>query len=149
MPTSHPLHEIFHRTSYRVRLRRGGVAVIRVGESLPPALLNTLPESDTPWGFITACNPRGQTRPRESNRRAMHMLRNALREQAPNARLCAACGALGSWREPSLFVVDASHSVLDQLMQRFDQLAIVRGRGASPAELHWSRWVQHVMDDPT
>ncbi|GAB3040669.1 hypothetical protein GCM10027285_27290 [Oleiagrimonas citrea] len=130
-----------------MRLGEGGVAVIRVDNPLPQALLNMLPEPDTAWGFVTACNPHGRTRPRESNRRAMRQLRDALRKEAPDATLRAACGALGSWREPSLFVIGADFALLDSLMQRFNQLAIVRGRGAACAELHWAQWVQHTVDE--
>lgn len=145
MPTPHPLQEVFHRTSYRVRLPRGGTAVIRIGQPLPDALLPLLPDTDATWGFITACNPHGQTRPRQINRRAMHDLLDALREHAPGATLRAARGVLGHWREPSLFVTGIEFPVLDMLMQQFNQLAIVFGHGPGPARLHWSPGLEHTQ----
>lgn len=144
MPSPHPLQEVFLRTSYRVRLARGGSAVIRVDAPLPEALRPLLPSADAPWGFITACNPRGQTRPPAINRRAMRALRDALRQQAPGAILRAGCGVLGGWRESSLFAAGVPFHVLEQLMQRFDQLAIVRGKGSGEARLHWSPWLEHT-----
>lgn len=144
MPSQHPLQEVFLRTSYRVRLPRGGSAVIRVDEALPEALWPLLPGTDAPWGFITACNPRGRTRPPSINRRAMRALRDALRQQAPDAILRAGCGVLGGWRESSMFAAGVPFDVLEQLMMRFDQLAIVRGRGRGPARLHWSPWLEHT-----
>lgn len=148
MPSPHPLQEVFLRTTYRVRLPRGGYAAIRVGEPLPDALLQLLPDAGASWGFITACNPYGQTRPRQSNRRAMRALRDAFRECAPAAVLRAGHGTLGTWREPSLFASGVSFEMLDVLMQRFEQLAIVHGNGAGPARLHWSPWLEHGGPEP-
>jgi hypothetical protein len=145
MPSPHPLQEVFLRSSYRVRLREGGSRAIRVGQPLPGALLSLLPDADATWGFITACNPLGQPRPRSSNRIAMRALRAALRERAPAASLCAGHGVLGKWREPSLFVIGAEFTVLEELMLRFNQLAIVHGRGAGPARLHWSPGLEHTQ----
>jgi hypothetical protein len=144
MPSPHPLKEVFQRTSYRVRLPRGGSAVIRVDEPLPEELWPLLPAGDASWGFITACNPLGQTRPHAINRRAMRALRDVLHERMPDAILCAGFGALGGWREPSLFVAGVEFDRLERLMQRFDQLAILRGKGHGRALLHWAPWLEHA-----
>jgi hypothetical protein len=144
MPMHHPLKEVFTRTAYRVRLASGGCATIRVGESLPTALLALLPGTDSPWGFITACNPHGQTRPHTFNRRAMRALYRTLRTHVPETCLHGGCGVLGKWREPSLFVTGADFGMLDELMLHFNQLCFVRGRGSEPAALRWSPGLQHV-----
>ncbi len=148
MPSSHPLGDVFLRTTYYVRPPAGGRAAVRIGEPLPRPLRMLLPDDNAVWGFITACNPRGLTRSPTHNRRAMRALRDAFREHAPQACLRAGYGALGTWREQSLFVTGVSLALLDTLMQQFDQLAIVHGRGDQPARLKWSPHLAHAVPAP-
>lgn len=139
------LVEAYERTDYRVRLARGGYAAIRVGKPLPQALQAVLPEADAPWGFITAWNPDSRSRPRKANRAAQRQLLDALRKQASAASIRAGMGVAADvdadgrrWREPSLFVADVPFDLLDTLMLRFGQVAIIRGAGTSPAQLRWA-----------
>jgi len=138
MPRAHPLEDLFLRAAYRVRLAHGGFATIRIGDPLPATLAGLLPWPGAGWGFITAWNPRGEARDRSANRMAQRELREALRSAYPEARLHAGLGTLGDWREPSLFVAGIGASALDALMLRFDQLAVVSGRGPEAATLRWS-----------
>ncbi|HET7359528.1 MAG TPA: DUF3293 domain-containing protein [Rhodanobacteraceae bacterium] len=129
------------RSDYRVRLAQGGCASIRVGQPLPAALRATLPDAGAPWGFITAWNPWSTPRPPAVNRTAQRQLLAALRAQVPASCVRAAVGVDADgkrWREPSLFAAGVAFAVLDALMLRFGQHAIVRGTGAGPAELHWA-----------
>ena len=127
------LRRAWLETGYRVRLPRGGSAVIRIGEPLPRALHDFLRDESEPWGFITAWNPRAQIAPRSFNRARQRELRNALR--ASNARCRAGIGVGREWREPSLFVAGLDFEMLDALARRFGQAAIVRGTGFGIAEL--------------
>jgi hypothetical protein len=136
------LSDIYLRSEYRVRLARGGYASIRIHRALPTALASYLPEADAPWGFITAWNPRSTPQPRATNRAAQRRLLAALRAQVPDARVCAGVGVADGvdtagrrWREPSLFAAGVPFAVLDALMLRFGQHAIVRGAGTGSAEL--------------
>lgn len=138
MATPHPLEDIFLHADYRVRLPRGGHATIRVGDPLPAALARLLPASDAGWGFVTAWNPRGETRERRANRMAQRELRDTLRDHHPEARLHAGLGTLGDWREPSLFVAGIGITALDELMLHFGQLAVVYGHGTERAALRWA-----------
>lgn len=128
----------FRETEYRVRLSRGGHAVIRIGKALPRELQDLLESEQTPWGFITAWNPFARKAPRERNRLRQRELLGAMCEHEVILRAGVGVGrhAARDWREPSLFVVGLEFDVLDALAQRFDQAAIVRGRGFGVAELH-------------
>jgi hypothetical protein len=128
----------FRDTEYRVRLPRGGWAVIRIGAPLPRVLHGLLRDEAGPWGFITAWNPLAQRIPRARNRERQRALRAALLDRG--ARLCAGVGAgaddgENAWRESSLFVTGLDFAALDELGRRFGQAAIVRGTGGGPAEL--------------
>ncbi len=133
----------YGRTEYRVRLARGGCATIRVDEPLPEMLQAVLPAADAPWGFVTAWNPYSEKLSREANRSAQRELLKALHGRAPTPRIFAGMGVGADadgrrWREPSLFVAGASFDLLDALMLRFRQHAIVRGSGNSLAQLRWA-----------
>jgi hypothetical protein len=145
MPSAE-LMDIYLRADYRVRLARGGHVSIRVGEPLPEALRAMLPDADAPWGFITAWNPFSTPQPAAANRTAQRQLLAALCAQVPPSYIHAAVGvgadidANGQrWREPSLFAAGVPFTVLDALMLRFGQHAIIRATGPTPAELHWSQ----------
>ena len=134
MTTNESLRRAWRETGYRVRLPRGGFAVIRIGAPLPDALHDFLRSESESWGFITAWNPRARFEPRASNRPRQRELRDALR--ASNARCHAGIGVGTEWREPSLFVAGLDFDTLDALARRFGQAAIVRGTGFGIAELH-------------
>ncbi|GAP67241.1 hypothetical protein MBSD_n2558 [Mizugakiibacter sediminis] len=134
MPASEALRRAWLATQYRVRLPRGGYAAIRIGAPLPAALRPLLVAEDEPWGFITAWNPRAQARGRAANRAAQRALLQALRERGARLRAGTGVGADG-WREPSLFALGIDFDALDALAARFEQAAIVRGRGGGRAEL--------------
>ena len=136
MPIPPDTLQQFRDTEYRVRLPRGGCAVIRVGEPLPRGLHACVKDERTPWGFITAWNPFAQQISRERNRERQRELLTALRElgAAPRAGVGAGTGQ-PEWREPSLFVTGLDFDALDALGRRFEQAAIVRGIGYGSAEL--------------
>ncbi|HXS73748.1 MAG TPA: DUF3293 domain-containing protein [Rhodanobacteraceae bacterium] len=126
----------FLDTEYRVRLARGGCAVIRIGEPLPRALHACMQDERTPWGFITAWNPWAKRLSRALNRVRQRELLIALRERGAVMRPGVGIGTGENlWREPSLFVVGPDFATLDALGQRFEQAAIVRGLGYGNAEL--------------
>ncbi len=127
------LRRAWLETEYRVRLPRGGCALIRIGAPLPESLRDFLDDGNEPWGFITAWNPHARIAPRSFNRARQRELRDALREL--NAQYHAGIGAGKDWREPSLFVTGVDFEMLDALARRFQQAAIVRGVGRGMAEL--------------
>lgn len=133
------LTALYEHAQYRVRLASGGHATIRIGQVLPAPLVDVLPQTDAPWAFVTAWNPRSRPQPVLANRIRQRRLLAALRQQPSPPRLMAGVGvgAHPPWREPSLFVVGLPFAALDRLMHPFRQHAIVRGCGAHPTRLHW------------
>ncbi len=132
---------LYERTQYRVRLARGGHAVIRVHQP-PPASLQL--EPGIPWAFITAWNPLSRPLPAEANRTRQRRLLARLRQLEPVPRIIAGVGVGPAdtggrhWREPSLFVAGIDLETADALMREFEQHAIVCGTGNKPATLHWN-----------
>lgn len=137
MPGATDLATVFRDTDYRVRLAGGGHASIRIGRPLPPAL-RPLVAADTHWAFVTAWNPRARYRPRAANRTAQRALLEALRAAPGTERILAGIGIGRDWREPGLFAIGTPLAVLDALLRRFDQVAMVVGVGHDNAGLHWN-----------
>ena len=137
MPIPPGALQAFLDTGYRVRLPRGGWAVIRIYAPLPGALHACVKDPGMSWGFITAWNPFAQKASRASNRSAQRELLSALRGlgAVPCAGLGVGGGGKGDWREPGLFVTGLDFATLDALGRCFDQAAIVRGVGYGIAEL--------------
>ena len=68
---------IYRCSAYRVRLRSGGAATLRVDEPLPVALRSLAGDRD--WGFFTAWNPGSTRLPPAVNRQAQRRLLAELR----------------------------------------------------------------------
>jgi hypothetical protein len=112
-------------------------ARIRIDQPLPESLQILVGTSS--WGFITAWNPRSQTRPLEDNLAAQRELLTALRAW-PEAAIYPAIGiGPNGWSEPSLFVIGLETALLDALCHCHDQNAYVHGHGAAAASLRLLR----------
>lgn len=134
MPLPESIRRSWLETEYRVRLSRGGYAIIRCGEMLPPQVMALLQSPDEPWGFLTAWNPAGVSLPRSTNHIRQRRLRDELK--ADRHRFYPGIGiGVVIWREPSLFIPGISYAHLDAMARRFGQLGALRGTGAGPAEL--------------
>lgn len=129
------LATLFGNTEYRVRLERGGWAVIHVGQPLPDSLLPRV-GTDT-WGFITAWNPQARQQSRPLNRHAQRQLLGVLQEDKDTRLLIPAMGVGVHWREPSLFVTGLSRERMDRIAHAYRQLAYLWGVACSQAELRW------------
>lgn len=138
------LTALYERTQYRVRLARGGHAVIRIHQPLPAALRALLPNPHADWAFITAWNPRSQHQPVDINRMRQRELLARLHQLKPVPRITAGAGvgpadAEGKqWREASLFAADITMMSVDDLMREFGQHAAVCGHGHGHAELRFN-----------
>jgi hypothetical protein len=129
------LYAAYLSTDYRVRLTRGGWAVIRIDHPLPSSLQPLA--ADRPWGFITAWNPQSEPVPRAQNQVAQQALLAALRALPETMLIRPGAGVSGdgSWREPSLWVVGPDDAQLDSLARVFAQVGYVYGIDGGPARL--------------
>lgn len=124
----------YRASTYRVRLRRGGVAKIRIDQALPAALQALVGES--PWSFITAWNPRSQPWPREINRRNQRALLDELQPRDDVLAIHAGVGVgTDGWREPSLFVIGPERASIETLARKYEQHAYLHGDRLEPAQL--------------
>jgi hypothetical protein len=127
------LLDAYRRSDYRVRLARGGAAVIRIGQPLPPALYALTGGRE--WGFLTAWNPGSQPLPATDNRAAeRRLLADAQALSGVAIHPAYGVGTEG-WREPSFWLVGIQRAQLDELGKRYRQRAWLYGVGADPAQL--------------
>jgi hypothetical protein len=127
------LLQIYRRSAYRVRLRSGGAATIRIGEPLPVALRPLAGLRD--WGFFTAWNPRSRPQPPAVNRKAQRRLLADLRVDASLDIHPALGKGADGWREPSFWIVGIGPEALARLGERYGQNGWLVGHGAGIAEL--------------
>jgi Protein of unknown function (DUF3293) len=127
------LLKAYCRSAYRVRLRSGGAATIRIGEPLPVALRPLAGNRD--WGFFTAWNPRSRPLPPTVNRAAERRLLADLRADASLEVHPALGMGTDGWREPSFWIVGIGPEALERLGDRYGQNAWLFGHGAGVAEL--------------
>jgi hypothetical protein len=127
------LHQAYRDTDYLVCVDSVEWAGIRVDHLLPAVLQRQVGAAS--WGFITACNPRSETRAASENLAAQRALFADI-QKMEQASIFAAIGIGASgWYEPSLFVIGVEPSALDTLAQRYGQHAYVCGQGTEPARL--------------
>jgi hypothetical protein len=127
------LLKAYCRSAYRVRLRSGGAASIRVGEPLPVALRALAGDRD--WGFFTAWNPRSTPQPPAVNRRAQRRLLADLHADAALEIHPALGMGTDGWREPSFWIVGIGQDALERLGDRYEQNGWLFGHGAGTAQL--------------
>ncbi|MGN6281845.1 DUF3293 domain-containing protein [Frateuria sp.] len=127
------LLKAYCRSAYRVRLRTGGAAIIRIGEPLPVALRELANNRD--WGFFTAWNPRSRPQSPATNRATQRRLLADLRADASLDIHPALGKGTDGWREPSFWIVGIAPDALERLGDRYGQNAWLVGHGAGAAEL--------------
>ena len=134
----------YRATEYRVRLARGGHAVIHIDRPLPLELRSLA--QTFPWGFITAWNPRSESTSRTNNQLAQRALLAQLRALPETVAIRPGLGVAGDgrWQEPSFWVIGPSTATFDALAHRFAQFGYVHGDGASPAQLRLPPLAGHV-----
>lgn len=115
----------YHDTDYRVRLKQGGWASLRIDAPLPPSLRLLIGSHS--WAFITAWNPLSQVQSRHQNHAAQRALLTALQKLPATAAIYPGLGVGLHWRESSLFVVGPTLGDTDALAQQFHQNAYVHG----------------------
>ena len=125
----------YRASAYRVRLRQGGVATIRIDQALPASLQTLVGES--PWSFITAWNPRSRPLPRKINRARQRALISELQARGDVLAIRAGAGVGDGWREPSLFVVGPDQPAMATMARKYEQHAFLHGNRLGPAHLCW------------
>jgi heme exporter protein A len=112
---------------YEVQFSAASVA-FRVGMAV--SLSGELLHREPLWTVITACNPGSRRLSDADNARRMAELDAELAASGLHAYPARNADAEGRWSEDSRFALAPDIAIIDALAQRFEQLAVVVGRGA-------------------
>jgi hypothetical protein len=141
--TPEGLLQAFAQTDYRVRLDADDV-VVRVGCG-HDRLDRSLDGRD--WTIITAFNPGARPGDDGDNRRRHERLCDDARQSGFETRPSVNRDPSGRWPdEPGLLIVGLNADARAQLARRFDQAAVLIGRGGDIArlELHGPGWPESL-----
>lgn len=135
---------LYRESHYDVYLPRGEVATIRIGEVAPEAVLRWIGDAGVAF-YMTACNPRSQSLPREENEQRLELMRACVREQG-----FAFLEGIGhipgeAWREPNLLIRGISETGVSDLVRLHDQNSIVIVRAQAPVTLRVYRADWHAV----
>lgn len=135
---------LYRESHYDVHLPRGDVATLRIGEVAPESVVRWIGKPAIAF-YMTACNPRSHSLPREENEQRLESMRVYMREH----RLAFLEG-IGhvpgeAWREPSLLIRGISETDVVDLVRLHDQnsIVIVRAEAAVTLRVYRSDW--HAM----
>ncbi len=131
------LEAAYLETDYWVEDAPNGPFAIRIGETNSDLEELLIEEVAVEWAYVTACNPRSVALSNEENERRMNDLRHSLAISGWRFFSGAAVGRDGSWREPSLLILNLPETDAIKLARQWDQNAIVVGQIAEPARLVW------------
>ena len=134
------LEAAYRATTYRVRAPAGAIDV-RIGASAPALdALDALLEAhgaDT-WIIITAANPASECLPAATNAARQAALQDELLAAGYPILPSDAIADAGDWPvESGFLVIGLNAAGAEPIARRWGQLAIVIGRRAEPASLHW------------
>jgi hypothetical protein len=143
----HALLALYRESHYDVYLPRGDVATIRTGQPAPARIRRWMGAAGIAF-YMTACNPRSHSLPREENEQRLESLRAHMREQG--FAFLEGVGHIPgeAWREPNLLIRGISESSVATLVRMHEQNSIVVVRAESPAVLrvYRSEWQAAVGD---
>ena len=123
-------HRVFERTTYTVWLDDGAH---RIRVDAPNAFLKGLPGSKRGWALITAHNPLPKVLSAEENQRRNEALAALLDHKG--YRYFPALGQANDWREESFLIAGITLGDALHIARSFGQVAILWGRGDSPAQI--------------
>jgi hypothetical protein len=135
---------LYRESRYDVCLPRGDIATIRIGEVAPESVLRWIGKAGIAF-YMTACNPRSHSLPREENEQRLESMRAYVRERG-----FAFLEGIGhipgeAWREPNLLIRGISETGVADLVRLHDQNSIVVVRAQAPVTLRVYRSDWHAV----
>jgi hypothetical protein len=133
---THPFHEPYRATTYRVFVPRAEPIDLRIDE--PSAALDVLLDGENvrTWAFITAWNPGSRQLPREENDKRQAALASSIERHSWRFLNGVGIPARQDWQaEESFLVLGISSEAALALAKRFGQNAIVAGERGGAALL--------------
>ena len=139
---------LYRESHYDVALPRS-VATLRVGGNVPPPVRRWL-GSDSVAFYLTACNPRSTSLPKEDNDARLEALRVELR--ARGCRFLEGAGYIPgeAWREECLLVAGIDTAGVDEIVRRYDQnsILVVPATSAVTLRIYRPDWHAVAGDTP-
>lgn len=139
---------LYRESHYEISLPRG-VATLRIGASAPPPVRRWIGSDRTAF-YLTACNPRSTSLPREENEARLEALRAELRAQG--CRWLEGSGFIPgeAWREECLLVAGIDAAGVDELVRRYDQnsILVVPATAAVMLRIYRPEWRPVAGDAP-
>jgi hypothetical protein len=140
---------LYRESHYDVELARGRTATLRIGEPVPAAMVRWMGGERTAF-YMTSCNPRSQSLPREENEQRLESLRAYLRERGHSYLEGAGHIPGEAWREPCLLVRGIAESDVAERVRLYEQNSIVVVRTNAPTMLrvYRSDWREVIGECP-
>jgi Protein of unknown function (DUF3293) len=134
----HALITLYRESHYDVEFPDGSVATMRIGRTAPDAVQRWI-GADRIAYYVTACNPRSQSLPREENEQRLESLRAHLR--ARDYAFLEGAGHIPgeAWREHCLFVRGIGETEIGALVRKYEQNSIVVAYADAPTLLRLYR----------
>jgi uncharacterized protein DUF3293 len=135
---------LYRESHYDVDMPRSGTATLRIGEAAPPAVKRWIGGDGVAF-YVTACNPRSHSLPREDNEQRLETLRAEMRERG--CRWLEGAGHIPgeAWREQCLLVVGIDDKDVADLARRHEQNSIVVVPAKAPVALRIYRPDWHAV----
>ena len=139
---------LYRESHYDVDLG-SGTATMRVGQPAPAALVRWLDGAGIAY-YLTACNPRSQSLPREENELRLDALRTYVKSRGFPYLEGAGHIPGETWREECLLIRGIGEDEVAALVAEHEQNSIVVLRANRPTALRLYRpdWREIVGDGP-
>ena len=97
------LFQEFRETTYWI-LEGSEPISLRVGQPVPPRLVQVVGGPGVPWAVLTSCNPLAQAQDTGTNQKLFAAMRQDLRDRGLNQLAGVGVGATYGWLEPMMRV---------------------------------------------
>ena len=138
---------LYRESHYDVAMPRGGAATLRIGAVAPVAVRRWI-GNDAVAFYMTACNPRSTSLPKEENDQRLEALRAEMR--ARGCRWLEGAGHIPgeAWREECLLVAGIDAAEADDVARRYEQnsIVVVPATAAATLRIYRPDWRAVVGD---
>jgi hypothetical protein len=132
---------LYRESHYDVEVPRSGVATLRIGAVAPAAVRRWI-GNDAVAFYMTACNPRSTSLPKEENDQRLEALRAEMR--ARGCRWLEGAGHIPgeAWREECLLVAGIAVAAAVDVARRHEQncIGVVPAKAAATLRIYRPDW---------
>lgn len=118
------LFQEFRETTYWI-LEGSEPISLRVGQPVPPGLVQVVGGPGVPWAMLTSCNPLSQAQDTGTNQKLFAAMRQDLLDRGLNQLAGVGVGATHGWLEPMMLVWPLGFSEAMDLAKGYRQAGLV------------------------